>query len=509
MPVVKTLLTRFAPFSNTPYAPATVSKVNLGCTIFSQPRRSRFLITLEAPRWGPTLVMACPNGSFPDYGENATSPEGLYLCVRVHSTVWFALGGSIYLLLVLVNINIIWQGKRCISNVHHINKPSTNSEPLLHFVGFLVYSFLFLGGFQRDYDIGFYVLVGSSATMTLGAVAIVMVHALVGICKKLIAVAMKNGILPVIASSVPTQKRPTKKKWDHNDRVAESVAKNVYSDLSMPLARVFNVAAAQVMLCCFYIYALATNGRPDFSKTDTYLFYFAGTFVQIVLVGRNQMSVMVAFSRGDRGSVYKMALTALSDDVPLHDEEGNIFLLSSWKIHIRMALDFIINVIGGLLIHLVLPLQLAGTSENYFDFLLNSCATIFVLELDDKEDVTFKLGPGPANLDHDETLLLLVDERAHYVMNEEIYERGDIDIRFAPCDKFEGARAGQVFKNDYSGIGYYADTCIEADTSCISLSIWGEVDEGDDTPPTIHEQTMGSTSRGEVNERLRENIAAA
>ena len=485
--------------------------------------------------------MACPNGSFPDYGENATSPEGLDLCVRVHSTVWFALGGFIYLLLALGVAAKIMQEKNtrpgtspAIKREAHeetvlssaplrraalisdiavstsINKPSTNSEPFLYFSLFLVYSFLFLGGFQRDYDIGFYVLVGINISYIAVGIVATVIWALAGICKKIIIASVSSTDeerqKPVIAS-VPTQKLPTKKKWDHNDRVAESVAKNVYSDLSMPLARVFIVAAAQVMLCCFYIYALATNGRPDFSKTDTYLFYFAGTFVQIVLYGRNRMSVMlVAFSRG---GVYKMALTALSDDVPLHDEEGNIFLLSSWKIYIRMALDFIINVVGGVLIHLVLPLQLAGTSENYFDFLLNSCATIFVLEMDDKEDVTFKLGPGPVNLDHDETLLLLVDERAHYVMNEEIYERGDIDIRFAPRDKFEGARAGQVFKNGYSGIGYYADTCIEADTSCISLSIWGEVDEGDDTPPTIHEQTMGSTSRGEVNERLRENIAAA
>ena len=45
--------------------------------------------------------IACPNGSFPDYGESAKSPEGLDLCVRVHSMVWFAVGGSMSWLLFL------------------------------------------------------------------------------------------------------------------------------------------------------------------------------------------------------------------------------------------------------------------------------------------------------------------------------------------------------------------------------------------------------------------------
>ena len=149
------------------------------------------------------------------------------------------------------------------------------------------------------------------------------------------------------------------------------------------------------------------------------------------------------------------------------------------------------------LINVALPLQLAGTSTNYFDFLLNSCATIFILELDDKEGVTFRLAAGPA-------------KKGHYAINED----SDIDIRFAPHDNFEGARAGQVFKNGYSGVGYYPDTCAEDEEDdhgtlpSRDYPDTGAEDEEDDTPPTV-QLTIDITSRGEVNERLRENISAA
>ena len=77
------------------------------------------------------------------------------------------------------------------------------------------------------------------------------------------------------------------------------------------------------MLCGFYAYALATNGRPDFTKSDTYLFYFAGTFVQIVLVGRN--SDRATSDEANKG-VDKLAQIALSEQVPLYDEKHNMFL---------------------------------------------------------------------------------------------------------------------------------------------------------------------------------------
>ena len=249
------------------------------------------------------------------------------------------------------------------------------------------------------------------------------------------------------------------------------------------------VAAAQVMLCCFYAYALATNGRPDFTKTDTYLFYFAGTLVQIVLCGRLKASeASKRFEASKR--VYVMAKAALSEDMPLYEENGNVFRIAPWEINIRQALDFLINIAGGGFILLALPLQLAGTSENYFDFLLNSCATIFILDLDDKEGTTFKLGAGP------------IIQEVHYAIDEASDEVVEVrDSGFVARATFGGERAGQVFTNGYWGVGYYPDTCAE--------------DEEDDTPPTIQltKVTMDITSRGEVRVSVDisavENISAA
>ena len=338
----------------------------------------------------------------------------------------------------------------------------------------LKYSFIFLGGFQRDYDVALYVLVGVGIWglcawpyECIGGARGVIAAIEATVIWVLRAVSKHKGKSPVIPS-VPTQ------KWDQ--RVAEGTANNVYSDLNVPPATVLTVAAAQVMLCCFYIYALATNGRPDFSKTETYLFYFAGTFVQIVLYGRNVQHLFTG-TFASKG-FWAMAVAALSDDLPLYDEKGNVFLLSWWNINIRLALEVSINAAGALLIHLVIPLQLAGTSENYFDFLLNSCATIFVLELDDKEGVTFQLGAGPVKEGH-----YAKDEASDEVI--EVRDRG-----FVARATFGGERAGQVFTNGYSGVGYYPDTCAE--------------DEGDDTPSTIH-LTISSAddehhSRGEVTE---------
>ena len=305
----------------------------------------------------------------------------------------------------------------------------------------LKYSFIFLGGFQRDYDVALYVLVGVGIWglcawpyECIGGARGVIAAIEATVIWVLRAVSKHKGKSPVIPS-VPTQ------KWDQ--RVAEGTANNVYSDLNVPPATVLTVAAAQVMLCCFYIYALATNGRPDFSKTETYLFYFAGTFVQIVLYGRNvSVLLTVHASKG----FWAMAVAALSDDLPLYDEKGNVFLLSWWNINIRMALDVSINLAGALLIHLVIPLQLAGTSENYFDFLLNSCATIFVLELDNKVGVTFQLGAGPVKEGH-----YAKDEASDEVI--EVRDRG-----FVARATFGGERAGQVFTNGYSGVGYYTLT---------------------------------------------------
>eukprot|EP00964_Phaeocystis_antarctica_P056505 scaffold33325_cov65-Phaeocystis_antarctica.AAC.1 len=430
--------------------------------------------------------IACPNGSFPDYGENATSPEGLDLCVRVNSMVWLALG--LFMSLPMTGFSFIyykhvphrdratkaWATKDVWAMMTEVPRLAVAAGEFV----FAMYDFMLLAGFQRDYNLGLAVL--TALCLSLALPMYCMYWEMVLQCMG------KRDSRPV-GRSVPTQ------PWD--ERVTE--VSNIYSDLSIPLPRVLAVAAAQVMLLCFYAYALATNGRPDFTKPDTYLFYFAGTLVQIVLCGRLKASeASKRFEASKR--VYVMAKAALSEDMPLYVEENdNVFRIAPWEINIRQALDFLINIAGGGVILLALPLQLAGTSENYFDFLLNSCATIFILDLDDKEGTTFKLGAGP------------IIQEVHYAIDEASDEVVEVrDSGFFARATFGGERAGQVFTNGYWGVGYYPDTCAE--------------DEEDDTPPTIQltKVTMDITSRGEVRvsvsaaerrlrEMLRINISAA
>ena len=152
-------------------------------------------------------------------------------------------------------------------------------------------------------------------------------------------------------------------------------AENVYSDLDTPFLLVLVYGAAQIMLVGFYIYSLYTNGRPDFTNTDTYLFYFAGCLFQIILFSKHQgedAGILVWASKGR-----------------LFFKNDKLVVVDHWQILIRQVLDIAINMCASKVIYISLPLQLAGTSTTYFDFMLNSCATAFILELDDKEGRTY------------------------------------------------------------------------------------------------------------------------
>ena len=146
----------------------------------------------------------------------------------------------------------------------------------------------------------------------------------------------------------------------------ELKATNVYSDVETPFLILLVYGAAQIMLVVFYIYSLYTNGRPDFTSTDTYIFYFAGCLFQIIRFSKHQNGDAQILSNIRQGTLFK-------DDKPV--------VVAEWEIFVRQVLDLAINVCAALVIYLSLPLQLAGTSTTYFDFLLNSCATVFILEL--------------------------------------------------------------------------------------------------------------------------------
>ena len=141
--------------------------------------------------------IACPNGSFPDYGENATSPGGLDLCVKVQSVVWFVAAGSMVGLLALASNAWLSRGEvwsqmhelkmhvhRFIGTDERTEQPTrSHVESSVEFwdrlelestsefaaIIIIVTNLLFLGGFQRDYDVGFYVLMGLCCLVILEA----------------------------------------------------------------------------------------------------------------------------------------------------------------------------------------------------------------------------------------------------------------------------------------------------------------------------------------------------
>ena len=190
----------------------------------------------------------CPNGTFPDYGDHAVGPGGLDLCVRVHSTVWFAVGTS---------LAFFWQGMVMFLQAKHPESLEGTSSSA-RYVGLsmimLVYDLMFLGGYQRDFLVAGMVLVGACSLPVVVGIAAPVIRVLTGMYDRashVRRVLEKTGLpLP------PVRRRSVQRMQMWDTRVAESTATNVYADFSTPLAGVLLVAAAQITLCCFYVYAL-------------------------------------------------------------------------------------------------------------------------------------------------------------------------------------------------------------------------------------------------------------
>ena len=378
-----------------------------------------------------------PNG-FPDHGENATSPEGLNICVMVYSTVWFWLGascilGPLLLPVALCVLEFVWalvwsilRGCLCcgwfdflfrklfgtkrftwfleataLNEVHGVW-----SFRLASFVGGFIFSdnfsgmgtilfcfgpsVLLLGGYQRDYNVAGYVLVGLSLLLLVCCLLDTSFSSFKAIRKAAKAKATEKAkeAVKVTADAkavVAVKAKAVPKATEKMDVDTEWKADNVYSDLETPFLLVLVYGAAQIMLVGFYIYSLYTNGRPDFTNTDTYIFYFAGCLFQIILFSKD--------ARALGGAAPKILSSARNRTLFKNDE---LVVVAEWNIFFRQVLDIAINVCAAPVIYFSLPLQLAGTSTNYFDFLLNSCATVFILELDDTEGCTYILKSAAA-----------------------------------------------------------------------------------------------------------------
>jgi len=348
---------------------------------------------LEA-RDGDSLVTVedCGPG-FPDYGENATSPEGLNTCVLVYSTVWFWLGAACFigpslLLVIIWAFELLWKLRGgCGDPGDEDGMPSytkmfskMNDKLWTSIFRYLGPSTLLFGGYQRDYHVAGYVLVGLSFLLLVCK----MLTKFCGFLKLLNTPAGRSikanrgkGVDKKETKSKATKSTAEPAASEPAAAVRERKARSVYSDLGTPFLLVLVYGAAQIMLVGFYIYSLYTNGRPDFTNTDTYIFYFAGCLFQIILFSKHQgedAGILVWASKGR-----------------LFFKNDKLVVVDHWQILLRQVLDIAINMCASNVIYISLPLQLAGTSTTYFDFMLNSCATAFILELDDKEGRTYVL----------------------------------------------------------------------------------------------------------------------
>ena len=363
------------------------------------------LLALEAAleaRDGDSLVTVKDCGpGFPDYGENATGPEGLNMCVMVHSTVWFWLGGSCMLGHVALSVPYAFAayvidtagGDETVLDTAF---ETVFANEVIRFTIWFGASTLLLGGYQRDFHVAGFVLVGLS--LLLLVILVLDEFNMLDQIRKF-REAKESAAAAVSRKAESSAGGPNEdadrtvdaKNVDadpasvvpESGDTQEITAKNVYSDPDKPLFTVLVYAAAQLILVGFYVYSLYMNGRPDFTNTDTYMFYFAGCLFQYILASKHQGVDTSMLDKIREERVFK---------------DGEQVKMGAWNIFIRKVLDITVNLGAASVIYGSIPLQLAGTSTTPYDFMLNSCATVFILELDDKEsDIKYLLKPKELN----------------------------------------------------------------------------------------------------------------
>jgi hypothetical protein len=157
----------------------------------------------------------------------------------------------------------------------------------------------------------------------------------------------------------------------------------------MPLARVAIICIVQAMLVFFYIHGLLTSEPPDFAAWTTFLYFWGGCLISVVICYNGD-----GIFKGTLAPLDFWATLAHSTD-DLGDgrenrrlvccESGKAFSPTKCEYSVRWYLFTLVNVGCQALLIGTLPLLLAQ-SEVPMDFVLNAAATIFVIELDDLAD---------------------------------------------------------------------------------------------------------------------------
>jgi hypothetical protein len=172
-----------------------------------------------------------------------------------------------------------------------------------------------------------------------------------------------------------------------------STASYAFCFLLLPATRIYahthsHTGAGQLILISCYVFAAYEAGRPCFEDERIYAFYILGILSQI-----GYTLTKAYFARFYR--TYHYWRVVLERPTPLlysykSSATQRIGRLELW---IRFLLSVLVNEIGLIAVFVLLPIQLAS-SRDPFDFVLNSVAAYFIVELDDTDEKDFLLEEG-------------------------------------------------------------------------------------------------------------------
>lgn len=220
-------------------------------------------------------------------------------------------------------------------------------------------SLILVGAFQLDFDLTLWVLLGFCVFCSL-----------------------------VNSWQITTRVMMMRAKWKEDRTIMPTQATplDVYQELSagaLPLKTMY-IAIAQGLLFVYYVHHV-WHTVPDWSKQDTFQYYFAGVWIQIALM-YNAGGIWCCDISEDCDYWAFIGVVAECNVSKLRYTDIRRYIgawkPNKWTILTRFAAAKLVNVVGATFIFMTLPLLLSS-SETKLDFVLNCSATVFIVELDD------------------------------------------------------------------------------------------------------------------------------
>jgi hypothetical protein len=171
-------------------------------------------------------------------------------------------------------------------------------------------------------------------------------------------------------------------------------AKRAFLNIPTPLTHTLcclfvphtTTGAGQLILISCYVFAAYEAGRPCFEDTRIYAFYILGILSQI-----GYTLTKTYFARFYRTYHYWRVVLERATPLGYSYKSSAAQHIGRLELWIRFLLSVLVNEIGLIAVFVLLPIQLAS-SRDPFDFVLNSVAAYFIVELDDTDEKEFLLG---------------------------------------------------------------------------------------------------------------------